>query len=58
MKEMVAKLKGVNDGNSRKNFRGKTRSELAKTGQATTPQKEPDPDVQTLSIHPLVRTHP
>ena len=58
MKEMVAKLKGVNDGNSRKNFRGKTRSELAKTGQATTPQKEPDPDVQTISVHPLVRTHP
>ena len=32
MKEMVGKLKGVNDGNSRKNFRGKTRAELAKSG--------------------------
>ena len=34
------------------------RAELAKSGQATTPQKEPDPDVQTVSVHPLVRTHP
>ena len=58
MKNLLAKLKGVNDGNSRKNFRGKTRAELVKTGQATTPQREPDPDVQTVSVHPLVRTHP
>lgn len=58
MKNMLTGLKGVNDGNSRKNFRGKTRAELAKSGQATTPQKEPDPDVQTVSVHPLIRTHP
>jgi len=58
MKRMLADLNGVNDGNSRKNFRGKTRAELAQTGQATTPQKEPDPDVQTVSVHPLIRTHP
>ncbi len=58
MKVMLSRLKGVNDGNSRKNFRGKTRAELQAAGQATTPQKEPDPDVQTVSVHPLVRTHP
>lgn len=58
MKRMLADLNGVNDGNSRKNFRGKTRAELALSGQATTPQKEPDPDVQTVSVHPLIRTHP
>lgn len=58
MKKMLANLKGVNDGNSRKNFRGKTRAELAQNGQATTPQKEADPNVQTVSVHPLIRTHP
>lgn len=58
MKRMLAELRGINDGNSRKNFRGKTRAELAKLGQATTPQKEPDPDVQTVSSHPIIRTHP
>lgn len=58
MKRMLADLRGINDGNSRKNFRGKTRAELAKLGQATTPQKEADPNVQTVSSHPIIRTHP
>ena len=58
MKNLLAGLKGVNDGNNRKNFRGKTRSELQQLGQATTPQKTPDKYTQTVTVHPLIRTHP
>ncbi len=58
MKEMLSGLKGVHNGNSSKNFLGGSRAAQAKMGLIPTPQKDPDPDVQTVSVHPIIRTHP
>jgi taurine dioxygenase len=57
MQSMLAKLKGVNNGDSRK-YHKHTREERAKLGIGTMPQKDRPTDVQTVSVHPLVRTHP
>jgi taurine dioxygenase len=57
MKRMLAGLKGVNNGDSRKNPTGLTRMERVKAGIATLPQDHLK-DVQTISVHPIVRTHP
>jgi taurine dioxygenase len=57
MQKMLAGLKGVNNGDSRK-YHKFTREERAKMGIGTMPQKDQPEDVQTVSVHPLVRTHP
>lgn len=56
MQNLLGKLRGVNNGDSRKH-NGTTRMERVNAGTATLAQKDPG-DVQTLSIHPIVRTHP
>ncbi|MEE2689077.1 MAG: TauD/TfdA family dioxygenase [Pseudomonadota bacterium] len=58
MQELLADLKGVHNGNSSKNYIGGSRAAQAKLGLIPTRQKEPDPDIQTVSVHPIVRTHP
>ena len=57
MQQMLAGLKGVNSGDSKKYYKY-SRQERAKMGIGTMPQKEKPEDVQTISVHPLVRTHP
>ena len=56
MQRMLATLKGVNNGDSRKH-NGLTRMERVRAGMTILPQKAPG-DVQTISVHPIVRTHP
>lgn len=58
MKAMLSGLKGVNNGDSRKHPTGLTRMEREKAGLGTLVQKVPDAEVQTISVHPIVRTHP
>ncbi|MFT5173675.1 MAG: taurine dioxygenase [Gammaproteobacteria bacterium] len=57
MQQMLAGLKGVNNGDSRK-YHKFSREERAKMGVGTMPQKEKPEEVQTISVHPMVRTHP
>jgi taurine dioxygenase len=59
MKETIANLKGVNNGDSTKHSSGMTRAERAKAGIGQMAQIDPpDIKVQTISTHPIVRTHP
>ncbi|MCG8546800.1 MAG: TauD/TfdA family dioxygenase [Alphaproteobacteria bacterium] len=58
MKTMLAGLKGVNNGDSKINHpTGLSRMERDAAGIGTLPQAHRD-DVQTISVHPIVRTHP
>ena len=57
MQAMLADLKGVNNGDSRK-YHKLTRQERAKAGLGTMPQKEQPEKVATISVHPIIRTHP
>ncbi|MCB1739448.1 MAG: TauD/TfdA family dioxygenase [Gammaproteobacteria bacterium] len=54
---MLEGLRGVNNGDSRKYY-GLSRAERVAAGIATMPQKASTAGVQTLSVHPLVRSHP
>ena len=56
LKQMLQGLRGVNNGDSRKH-NGLTRMERVKRGMSILPQKDPG-DTQTISVHPVVRTHP
>ena len=56
MKALLSGLRGVNNGDSRKH-NGLTRAERVKRGMTILPQKDPG-DIQTISVHPVVRTHP
>ena len=59
MKAMIADLKCVNNGDSKKHESGMTRAERAKAGIGQVAQIDPkDIKIQTISTHPLVRTHP
>ncbi len=57
MKRLCNSLRTVCYGESRKKYGGKSRKEFYadKIGMKA---KDPDDDVQTTSVHPLVRTHP
>ena len=59
MKRLLAGLKGVANGDSRKHPSGKglTRMERAKAGITILPQQHME-NVQTISSHPVIRTHP
>ncbi|MFT5449122.1 MAG: taurine dioxygenase [Gammaproteobacteria bacterium] len=57
MQNLLAGLKGVNNGDSRK-YHKLTRAERASSGVGTMPQKEQPEDVPTISVHPIIRTHP
>ncbi len=56
MKRMIADLKTVCVGDNFKGHGGKSRKEIH-AGQSAMRVKDPG-DVQTTSVHPLVRTHP
>jgi taurine dioxygenase len=56
MQQLLGGLKGVNNGDSRKH-NGLTRREREQAGMTILPQKDPE-NVQTISVHPIVRTHP
>ena len=59
MKATIAGLKGVNNGDSKKHESGMTRAERAKAGIGQMAQIDPrDIKIQTISTHPIVRTHP
>lgn len=59
MKQMLAGLKGVANGDSKRHDSGMTRAERAKAGVGQMPQIDPkDIKIQTISTHPVVRTHP
>jgi len=59
MKAMLAGLKGVANGDSKKHDSGMTRAQRAKAGVGQMPQIDPkDIKIQTISTHPVVRTHP
>ena len=59
MKAMLSGLKGVNNGDSKKHGTGMTRAERAKAGFGQIAQRDPSEiDVQTITNHPIVRTHP
>lgn len=57
MKETLAGLKGVNNGDSKNHPSGLTRMERQKAGVGTMPQIDPG-DAVTISEHPIIRTHP
>ncbi len=59
MKEMLGNLKAVNNGDSKKHPTGTTRAERAAAGTGQIAQKDPSEiDIQTITSHPIVRTHP
>jgi len=59
MKATLANLKCVNNGDSKKHTSGMTRAERAKAGTGQISQIDPtDIKIQTISTHPLIRTHP
>lgn len=57
LRSTLGSLQAVNNGDSRRHPSGMTRGERAAAGIGTMPQKAPG-DVQTISVHPVVRTHP
>lgn len=57
MKGMLSKLKGVNNGDSKKHPTGLTRMQRQAAGIATLQQMDPGAEV-TISEHPVIRTHP
>ena len=57
MKRMIADLRTVCVGDHFKGHGGKSRKEIHAATQSSMRVKEPG-DVQTTSVHPLVRTHP
>jgi taurine dioxygenase len=59
MKQMLAGLKSVSNGDSKKHSTGMTRAQRAKAGVGQMAQIDPtDIKIQTISTHPLIRTHP
>lgn len=56
MKEMLQGLKGVNDGDNKKKYGGKSRAERY-VGISSQTAIDPG-ELQTVSVHPIVRTHP
>lgn len=59
MKQMLSGVKGVANGDSKRHDSGMTRSMRAKAGVGQLPQIDPkDIKIQTISTHPIVRTHP
>jgi taurine dioxygenase len=59
MKQMLSGLKGVANGDSKRHDSGMTRAQRAKAGVGQMPQIDPkDIKVQTISTHPVIRTHP
>jgi alpha-ketoglutarate-dependent taurine dioxygenase len=59
MKEMLGKLKAVNNGDSKKHPTGTTRAERAAAGTGQIAQKDPSEiNIQTITNHPIIRTHP
>ncbi|MBN9563538.1 MAG: TauD/TfdA family dioxygenase [Alphaproteobacteria bacterium] len=57
MKRMIADLRTVCVGDHFKGHGGKSRKEIHAANQSSMRVKDPG-DVQTTSVHPLVRTHP
>lgn len=57
MKASLQGLKAVHNGDSRNHPSGKTRAERVAEGTIHMPQIDPG-DQQTISAHPVVRTHP
>lgn len=57
LKKTLAGLKGVNDGDTKNNATGTSRMERVGAGVAPLAQIDPG-KAQTVSVHPLVRTHP
>jgi taurine dioxygenase len=57
MQKMLSVLRGVNNGDSKKYYKF-SRAERAKMGIGTMPQRADQAPVPTISLHPLVRTHP
>lgn len=57
MRAMLQRLRGVNNGDSRRYYKF-SRSERAALGIGTMAQRESTEKVQTITPHPLVRTHP
>lgn len=57
LRHTLGMLRAVNNGDSRKHPTGLTRRERAAAGVATMPQIDPG-NVQTVSTHPVIRTHP
>lgn len=59
MKAVIGGLKAVNNGDSKRHETGMTRAERAKAGIGQMAQIDPtDIKIQTISTHPVVRTHP
>jgi taurine dioxygenase len=58
MRALLAGLRTVCVGDRFKKSGGKSRKELYPGQMASMRVKDPSEDVQTTSIHPLVRTHP
>jgi len=57
LKNTLAGLKGVNNGDTKNNATGMSRMDRVNAGLPQIPHVDPG-DAQTISIHPLVRTHP
>ena len=57
MRQILAKLRGLNNGDSKKYYKF-SRSERASMGLGTMAQRKQTEAIQTISVHPLVRTHP
>ncbi len=57
MKASLRGLKAIHNGDSRRHPSGKTRMERVQAGTIHMPQIDPG-DAQTISTHPVVRTHP
>ena len=57
MKASLQGLKAIHNGDSRNHPSGKTRAERVRDGTIHMPQIDPG-DAQTVSSHPVVRTHP
>jgi taurine dioxygenase len=58
MKHIAGQLRTVCVGDNFKSAGGQSRKERYSRQMSEMKVKEPDPDEQTTSIHPLVRTHP
>jgi len=59
MKEMLGRMKSVNNGDNKRRYGGLSRAERYKAQGSSMQTKVKDPgDIQTISEHPLIRTHP
>lgn len=57
MRDTLSALQAINNGDSRRHPSGMTRAERVSAGIGTMAQKDPG-GVQTVSSHPVIRTHP